>query len=343
METKMIGSKIAEARKKTNLSQAELAQRLFISPQAVGKWERGESFPDIITFMRLAEILGVDLNYFSENFQSVVNESNASLSMQSAELSSEKQGLPEGKVGNKPRWDMSRGNWADADFSGLKNLHEKFSSSNMKSCKFVGSELSGLLLKSNNVDGCDFSSSDMSSSHIQNSNMQRCLFVGSEMPGLFLKGNNVDSCDFSSSDISSSHIQGSNLDNNLFRDCSLKETEFSGSNIMSCDFSGADFSGAAFKSGGFQNNPMANAVLNRTSFNAMQIVKIVFEGLLEDCSFENCVFKRVTFQNSTLINTFFKNKSLKGILFIDCQTDRMTYEFLKNGKADLSGITLLTT
>jgi transcriptional regulator with XRE-family HTH domain len=41
METKKIGNKIAEARKKTNISQAELAQRLFISPQAVGKWELG--------------------------------------------------------------------------------------------------------------------------------------------------------------------------------------------------------------------------------------------------------------------------------------------------------------
>jgi transcriptional regulator with XRE-family HTH domain len=66
----MIGNKIAEARKKINISQAQLAERLFISSQAVGKWERGESMPDIITFNRLGEILGVDLNYFSDSFQS---------------------------------------------------------------------------------------------------------------------------------------------------------------------------------------------------------------------------------------------------------------------------------
>ena len=71
MDTKTIGNKIAQARKKVNMSQAQLAQLLFISPQAVGKWERGESIPDIITFNRLAEILGVDLNYFSENFHSM--------------------------------------------------------------------------------------------------------------------------------------------------------------------------------------------------------------------------------------------------------------------------------
>ena len=314
MENKIIGSKIAEARKKINISQARLAERLFISPQAVGKWERGESMPDIITFNRLAEILGVDLNYFSKNFQSVAAEmtSDEPLVKQPAELPSGKQYLPAmptlhtGRqavpAGNKLRWDMSRGNWVGADFSGLKNLHEKFSSSNMKSCKFAGSDMSGLLLKSNNVD----------------------------------------SCDFSSSDLSNSHIKSSNVTNNLFKDCSLKEAEFSECHIKSCNFSGADFTGAVIKSSAFLKNTMAKAVLKRTSFNATQIADIIFDGTLEDCYFEYCDFTRVTFRNSMLINTFFKCRSLKKIKFIGCQTDRMTYEFLKNGKADLSAITLLT-
>lgn len=300
--TMMIGNKIAEARKKTNISQAQLAQRLFISSQAVGKWERGESMPDIITFNRLAEILGVDLNYFSENFQSAATESDSYRMAPNESMVKQSDELPSAKHQKKLSWDMSRGNWVDADFSGLKNLNEKFSSSNM----------------------------------------QRCLFIGSDMSGLLLKRNNVNSCDFSSSDISSSHIQSSNLVNNLFKDCSLKETEFSESQIKSCDFSGADFTGASIKSGAFLKNTMANAIWNRTSFNAVHLSDTVFDGKLEDGYFENCAFTRVTFRNSTLINTFFKNKSLKRVRFIDCQADRMTYEFLKNGKADLTGITLLT-
>ena len=298
METKMIGNKIAEARKKATISQAQLAERLFISPQAVGKWERGESMPDIITLNRLAKILGVDLNYFSENFQSVAAEIETvgSVDKQTAEMSS-------GKPGKKLSWDMSCGNWVDADFSGLKNLHDKFSSSNMQRCKFIGSELSGLLLK----------------------------------------GNNIDRCDFSGSVISGSHIHISNLINNLFENCSLNDAEFSGSHIKGCDFTGVNFTGAKFKSGALVNNTIANAVWNLTSFNAMHIVDLVFDGTLEDCYFENCAFKRVTFRNAKLTNTFFKNKSLKGIRFIDCLADRMTYEFLKNGKADLTGITLLTS
>lgn len=315
LETKKIGNKIAEARKRINVSQAELAQRLFISSQAVGKWERGESMPDITTFNRLAEILGVDLNYFSENFQSsVIETSEGTFENQSSELSTAKQ---------KRKWDMSKSNLVDCDFSGLKNLHEKFNSANML----------------------------------------RCQFIGSEMAGLLLKNNNIESCDFSGSDVNNSQIQGTNLLNNKFKDCSLKETEFSGSNIDGCDFSGSnltgaefsksfiygsdfnnvDFTGVKFKSGGLENNSVSNTVWDRTAFADAHLVNTIFEGTLEDCSFENCTFIKVKFQNATLINTFFKNnRKLKKVQFIDCKVDKITYAFLKSNLANLTGVTLLT-
>lgn len=293
----MIGNKISEARKAKNLSQVQLAQQLSISSQAVGKWERGESMPDIITFNRLAEVLGVDLNYFSEGFQSVATENTSaqSLDEQSAESPSKMQE-------KKREWNMSSGNWVDADFSGINNLHEKFSSSNMQKCLFVGSDMSGLLLKNNNVDGCDFSNSDLSNSRMQSSSIL----------------------------------------NNSYRNCSLKEAEFSSSQIKACDFSGADFSGAVIKSSSFLKNTMSSAVLDRTAFYTTQLTDVVFDGMLKDCSFENCYFTRLTFRNATLMNTFFKGRSLKRIRFIDCKADKITYAFLKNGKADMNGITLFT-
>ncbi|MNK08364.1 transcription factor [compost metagenome] len=293
----MIGSKIAEARRKLNISQAELAEQLFISPQAVGKWERGESLPDLITFSRLAKIMGVDLNYFSEDFGSV-----DVMVSSSKDLIENREKLSIAKQKSTFNWDMSRGNWVDADFSGLKNLYEKFSSSNMQRCKFIGSDMSGLLLKNNNVEGCDFSSSDFNASHIQNSNVS----------------------------------------NNLFQNCSLQEAEFSGSYISGSDFTGTDFTRTIIKSGGMEKSIIANAVWNGTSFNDTQLADMVFDGTLNDCSFENCAFTRVTFQNAILTNTFFKCKSLKRIKFINCQADRITYEFLKNGKADLNGIILIS-
>jgi len=96
------------------------------------------------------------------------------------------------------------------------------------------------------------------------------------------------------------------------------------------------------KSGGFEKNTISGAIWNQSSFIDSYVADVVFEGMVDDCYFENCAFKRVTFKNATLKNTFFKNKSLKGIRFTDCQADRMTHEFLKNGKADLTGIGLTT-
>lgn len=50
-----IGSNIALQRKRCGLTQAGLAEKLNYSDKAVSKWERGESMPDILTLMQLAE------------------------------------------------------------------------------------------------------------------------------------------------------------------------------------------------------------------------------------------------------------------------------------------------
>lgn len=155
LSTKIIGNKITQARKKINISQAMLAEQLFISPQAVGKWERGESLPDIIMLNRLAKLLEVDLNYFSD------------LKIKGEILESKDSHQEE----RQTRWNMSQGNWVEANFSGLKNLHEKFNSSNMKRCSFTNSNLSNLLLKSNNVNECNFEHTFFHESKLQESNL----------------------------------------------------------------------------------------------------------------------------------------------------------------------------
>ena len=57
-----IGNNIAAYRKLSNMTQAELAERLNYSDKAVSKWERGESVPDVMTLVQLAEQFGVSVN-----------------------------------------------------------------------------------------------------------------------------------------------------------------------------------------------------------------------------------------------------------------------------------------
>ena len=62
MDPLKTGKIIMEARKRLNMTQKDLADKLFISDKAVSKWERGLSFPDIAVLIPLSEILNVNLN-----------------------------------------------------------------------------------------------------------------------------------------------------------------------------------------------------------------------------------------------------------------------------------------
>ena len=53
-----LGQRIQERRKHQGLTQEQLGSDLFVSPQAVSKWENGESLPDIGTFPALCKTLG---------------------------------------------------------------------------------------------------------------------------------------------------------------------------------------------------------------------------------------------------------------------------------------------
>ena len=57
-----IGNNIAAFRKEKGWTQAGLAMRINYSDKAVSKWERGESVPDALTLMLLAEQFGVTVN-----------------------------------------------------------------------------------------------------------------------------------------------------------------------------------------------------------------------------------------------------------------------------------------
>ncbi len=57
-----IGRFIAERRKKENLTQMELAEKLNITDRAVSKWETGRAMPDTALMLELCDILKITVN-----------------------------------------------------------------------------------------------------------------------------------------------------------------------------------------------------------------------------------------------------------------------------------------
>ena len=62
MDQIKIGKFIAECRKKENLTQLQLADKLGITDKAVSKWERGITMPDTSIMLSLCEILKISVN-----------------------------------------------------------------------------------------------------------------------------------------------------------------------------------------------------------------------------------------------------------------------------------------
>lgn len=59
METREI---ILKLREKSGMSQDELAEKLFVTRQAVSRWETGKTTPDIDTLKKLSNLFDVSIN-----------------------------------------------------------------------------------------------------------------------------------------------------------------------------------------------------------------------------------------------------------------------------------------
>jgi Uncharacterized low-complexity proteins len=260
MNASDIGEKIATARKLKNLSQTDLAGLVSVTSQAVGKWERGESMPDMLMFIRLAEILGVDLNYFGGVAKSY--------------NTSEKVDSPTNPAPREKN--MSLGNWEGGNFSGLKDLGKKFSGSNIKCCEFKSSDLSGLSLRGNNIDRCNFSESNLSESALKGCNIDQVQFTESNFSHTLLKSCNIDRCDFSHAN--------------------LTDTKFDHSNIDRITFNGAVFEGTNFIHSSLDNLALTGKLID-CSFETVGVTaRVEFRDvILINCFFKNCNLKKVRF------------------------------------------------
>ena len=62
MDQIKIGRFIAERRKKKNLTQMQLAEKLGITDRAVSKWENGKGMPDSSLMLDLCSELDITVN-----------------------------------------------------------------------------------------------------------------------------------------------------------------------------------------------------------------------------------------------------------------------------------------
>ena len=274
-----IWNKIAVARKLKNLSQAELAAQMAVTSQAVGKWERGESMPDILAFDRLTAVLGVELNYFSEG--------GAALPITEKPVIEEEPEEPK-----RPEWNMSGGNWEGGDFSGLSGLSERLRGSNIQRCKFVGSGLAGLMLRMNNVQDADFSDSDLSNCRFSACNLERSVFNG---------------CDFSGAELTSSNIQK----------CEMDGADFTGAVFKRCNFEKSSVAGAKWLRTVFRHTNLEHMSLDGEITDcAFEGVKIAMfqNATLRNTFFKNCKLRKLKFENccaDSLTIAFLKSSGAK--------------------------------
>lgn len=64
-----------DLRKKAGFSQNDVADQLFVTRQAVSRWERGETVPETETLLALSKLFGVSINTLLGNPRTLVCQS----------------------------------------------------------------------------------------------------------------------------------------------------------------------------------------------------------------------------------------------------------------------------
>ncbi len=98
-----LGKRIVQNRKKLNLTQDQLAEKLGVTAQAVSKWENDQSCPDIATLPRLAEIFGISIDELLGAKQAPVHQAEV-VGRENAEA----DGIHIQKGGWEFKWDSGR-------------------------------------------------------------------------------------------------------------------------------------------------------------------------------------------------------------------------------------------
>ncbi len=91
MDQVKIGKFIAERRKKANMTQMQLAEKLGITDRAISKWETGRTLPDSSIMLELCGTLGITVNDLLSGEVITMNHYNKELENNLLQMMKEKQ------------------------------------------------------------------------------------------------------------------------------------------------------------------------------------------------------------------------------------------------------------
>jgi len=278
MDITTIGGKIAGARKNKNLSQAQLGEQLFISAQAVGKWERGESIPDIITFNRMAEILGVDLNYFSENFPSAGNET-----------------VPANAPERQLLTNFNGSELSNTDFAGVVAPKRKF----------VGSALRGADFTAADLTGSYFMGSDVREASFDRANLTDCTFSALALTDARFNETILVRTEFSSSELAGAKFTGvkfidtklttTDLRKTIFVNCYFNGVDFKYSDLRGVCLDGQTFIGVRFNKAALNEATFKGATLKNVSFQPTYALTNKYYRAIKTICFDGALMDKLTY------------------------------------------------
>ncbi|MBC9934940.1 pentapeptide repeat-containing protein [Chitinophaga qingshengii] len=303
MDTRIIGGKIAQARKAKRMSQAQLGQQLFISPQAVGKWERGESMPDITTFNRLAATLGVELNYFLDNEATTITPAKVPVTP------AEKEAAPSAE--RQVQIDLRATNLQEHDFAGVTLHKGKFRTSSLRKANFAGADLTGssfeiLDAQGANFDGANLTDCEFSITDLTDASFHETILVRTK---LHMSGHGAKFTDVMLVEV---HFIKADLSKTRFDNCIFKGVDFNHCDLRGLNFEGQTLAGVWFNKSALKDVSFCGATLRNVSFTLP--FSLTNRSHLD--------FKTIRFEGSTM--------------------DKLTYTALKGlHVADLSKVTVI--
>jgi len=316
MDIKMIGNKIAKARKDKNMSQAQLSGLLFISPQAVGKWERGEAIPDIVTINKLAEILGVDLNYFSENFSSAndgtgikvtVDHNDGHIEQTVQEAANLSTPIEERQL----LTNFSGSDLSKSDFAGVTAHQRKFYGSALRGSDFAGADLTG------------------------------SSFTGSDIREANFDGTNLTDCTFSANDLAEASFHKTILIRTIFSVSSLAGVKFTNAGLTDVKLTKTDLRKTVFENCTFKNVDFKYSDMRGVCFDGQTFIGVKFDKTaLNEATFNGSTLRNVSFRPTYALTNRY-HRTIKTICFDGAMMDKLTYAELKGLGADLSKVTFI--